>query len=95
MNLNFGFKGKNSWNTELDIYCILMKSMAERRPYILTFIASDTRIHEDGHPEFWIVTEYYEKGSLHDYLKSNKISLDQLLKVSYDKLFILSNFQMI
>ena len=55
--------------------------MEEKRPYILNFIASDTRFQDDL-PEYWIVTEYYEKGSLHDFLKSNILSLDQLLKVS-------------
>lgn len=38
---------------------------------------------EDDHTEFWIVTEYHELGSLHDYLKKATVSWEELCRIAF------------
>lgn len=49
---------------------------------ILKFIAAEK--HGDNlNTEFWLITAFHELGSLHDFLKSNTVSWEELCYIAY------------
>ena len=67
---------KASWLAERDFYtnCNL------NHDNILKFITAEIQI--ECQLEYWLITEYHEKGSLADYLKQNVISWNDFCKVT-------------
>ena len=52
--------------------------------FILKFVAAERHTSEiDGLPEFWLMTEYQEHGSLHDYLRMHAVTWEQLYKIAF------------
>lgn len=49
---------------------------------ILKYISSEERPNSSSYPGYWLVLEYYENGSLYDYLRYNLINYSQLLEIS-------------
>ncbi len=79
-----------SWLTEKEIYGL---SGMNNHDNILKILYVDKRAHEtppdnrdDEHfssgEEFWLITEFHDRGSLHDVLKSTTISLVDLVKIA-------------
>lgn len=66
----FSSRDGASWARETDIYSTSML----RHPNLLAYYASDM-ISRGGCTQLWLITAYHRKGSLHDYLQVNKISL--------------------
>lgn len=65
-----------SWKTEVEIYHTSMI----RHEYILGFIASDK--FSDLTIEYWIITDYMENGSLHEYLTENELNVSDVIRLS-------------
>lgn len=51
---------------------------------ILKFISADEKQVSATSTEYWLVLEYYEHGSLYDYLKRNLITYSQLIDICLD-----------
>ncbi|XP_015120962.1 activin receptor type-2A [Diachasma alloeum] len=73
----FPNKGKQSWQTEQEIFRLPHMHHED----ILHFIGSE-RNHDDLKTEFWLVTVYHEKGSLYDYLKANVVTWSETCKIA-------------
>lgn len=68
---------KNSWLVEKDVF----KLPQMKHENILTFLGASK--HGDlQHTEYWLVTEFHERGSLSDHLKAHLVSWGEVLKVS-------------
>lgn len=67
---------KAAWATEKEFYteCNL------NHENILKFLAAEK--HVDCAVEYWLITEYHERGSLADYLKQNVVSWNELCKIN-------------
>uniref|UniRef100_A0A915BZU0 Serine/threonine-protein kinase receptor n=2 Tax=Parascaris univalens TaxID=6257 RepID=A0A915BZU0_PARUN len=63
----------NSWIVEQEIYAL---PALRKHDNILRYIGAE--VHGD---KYWLITEYHENGSLHDYLKPHVLTLRQALKV--------------
>ncbi|XKL66504.1 hypothetical protein PGB90_009924 [Kerria lacca] len=69
---------KQSWLTEQEIYKLPLMN----HDSILKFIAAEK--HGDNlNTEFWLITAFHELGSLHDFLKSNTVSWEELCYIAY------------
>ena len=67
---------ETSWYTEREIYHTTML----RHNNILGFIAADSK--DTGVcTEYWLITEYHDKGSLFNYLQTETLDITQLLKM--------------
>ncbi|VDN17893.1 unnamed protein product [Dibothriocephalus latus] len=66
----FSSRDGASWARETEIYSTSML----RHPNLLAYYASDM-ISRGGCTQLWLITAYHRKGSLHDYLRVNKVSL--------------------
>ena len=79
------------WERESNCY----DKMGNRSPYVLRHYASEFITMEPF--EFWTIIEYHELGSLHHYLKQNKISIHDMLSlahcISSGLLFIHTSFR--
>ena len=74
----FPLQGKQSWMAEKEIY---NSPQMDNHDNILKFLGVDQK-HDNLEAEFWLATEYHVKGSLHDFLKANTVSWDELCKIS-------------
>lgn len=72
----FPLQDKQSWMAELDIYNLPQM----KHDNILRFIASEKK-EDNLTTELWLITEFHEKGSLCDFLKSNTITWAQLCHI--------------
>ncbi|KHN86439.1 Activin receptor type-2A [Toxocara canis] len=63
----------NSWIVEQEIYAL---PALRKHDNILRYIGAE--VHGD---RYWLITEYHENGSLHDYLKPHVLTLREALKV--------------
>lgn len=73
----FPLQDKQSWFAEQEIYNL--PQMAHEN--ILSFLGIQTR-GESLQMEFWLVSSFHEHGSLCDFLKTNIISWEDLVKIS-------------
>lgn len=72
---------KESWETEVNFYRIPGIS----HPNILKYYGADQVVNNESEPpelEFWLVTEYHELGSLHDFFVSHTLSWTDLLRLA-------------
>ncbi|KAK5860549.1 hypothetical protein PBY51_022014 [Eleginops maclovinus] len=69
----FPMQDKQSWQNELQIFGL----NGMKHENLLRFIGAERR-----DLELWIITEYHEKGSLSDHLKSNLLSWSELCTIS-------------
>ncbi len=67
-----------SWNTEKDFY---NRPRVDKHENILRFIGAERR-GENMSLDLWLISEFHEKGSLHDYLKGNLITWSELMKIA-------------
>ena len=67
-----------SWEREAEIYQTTML----RHKNILGFIATDKR-HDAAMTGYWLVTEYYQMGSLYDFLRENSMSLADAIRMAF------------
>ena len=74
----FPLQGKQSWIAEKDIYNLPQMDNHEN---ILKFLFVDQK-NDNLETEFWLATEYQDKGSLHDFLKANYVDWEQLCKIA-------------
>lgn len=74
----FPLKEKMSWLAEKNIYNL---PQLDGHDNILKFLGVDQR-NENLETEFWLATEYHEKGSLYDFLKTNTVSWEELCKIA-------------
>jgi activin receptor type-2 len=66
-----------SWEQECKVYRLPQM----KHQNILTFLGSEKRL--DGNQiSYWLVTEYLDLGSLHDYLKSRTLTYDQMVRIA-------------
>lgn len=49
---------------------------------ILRFIAAERR-GDVQVTEYWLITEFHELGSLHDFLKHNTVTWEQLSRIAF------------
>ena len=75
----FQLAGKGSYMTERDIFDLPLMNNHEN---ILKCLGVDERNNNSFEAEYWLVTEYHEKGSLHDFLKANVLSWEQLCTIA-------------
>ncbi|KRX50003.1 Activin receptor type-2A [Trichinella murrelli] len=73
----FSANNSDSWVQEQEIYAVPgLKS----HPNILRFLGAEA--HGTGpNYDYWLITEYHQRGSLHDYIKVHSISFQQLLSI--------------
>jgi serine/threonine protein kinase len=70
----FPEREQQSWLTETSFYS---QPIIADHQNILRFIGCERR-----GSEFWLITEYHEIGSLYDYLKSNTVTLSELVSMA-------------
>ncbi|XP_075243301.1 TGF-beta receptor type-2-like [Convolutriloba macropyga] len=74
----FYVSDRPSWLKEVEIYSL---PPVQTHPNILKFLAADDQGPEGG--GCWLVTEYHQRGSVHDYLKvNNPVSPQALLRIA-------------
>ncbi|KAH0621402.1 hypothetical protein JD844_022674 [Phrynosoma platyrhinos] len=74
----FSSRDERSWFREAEIYQTIML----RHENILGFIAADNKDNGTW-TQLWLVSEYYEQGSLFDYLNSNTVTADGMIKLTF------------
>ncbi|KAM6459196.1 activin receptor type-1C isoform 2-T2 [Liasis olivaceus] len=74
----FSSRDERSWFREAEIYQTIML----RHENILGFIAADNKDNGTW-TQLWLVTDYYEQGSLFDYLNSNTVTADGMVKLTF------------
>ncbi|XP_039191322.1 activin receptor type-1C isoform X4 [Crotalus tigris] len=74
----FSSRDERSWFREAEIYQTIML----RHENVLGFIAADNKDNGTW-TQLWLVTEYYEQGSLFDYLNSNAVTADEMIKLTF------------
>lgn len=74
----FPLQDKSSWMAEKEIYTL---PQMDNHESILKFLGVDKRF-ENLQQEFWLATEYHERGSLCDFLKANLVSWDDLCRIA-------------
>ncbi|KAM7369530.1 hypothetical protein PAMP_010848 [Pampus punctatissimus] len=73
----FPIQNKESWRNEKDIFM----TPGMRHENILRYIAAEKRgSHLEA--EFWLITEFHERGSLSDFLKGNVVSWSELCHIA-------------
>jgi len=73
----FSSRDEKSWFRESEIYQTVML----RHENVLGFIASDNK-DEGVVTQLWLVTEYYENGSLFDYLSRSLVGGRQMIRMA-------------
>ncbi|XP_070583910.1 activin receptor type-2B isoform X3 [Erythrolamprus reginae] len=73
----FPIQDKQSWQSERDIF----STPGMKHENLLQFIAAEKR-GSNLEMELWLITAFYEKGSLTDYLKGNVINWNELCHVA-------------
>ncbi|XP_065114992.1 activin receptor type-2B [Paramisgurnus dabryanus] len=73
----FPIQDKQSWQNERDIF----STPAMKHDNILYYIGSERR-GSNLETEFWLITEFHERGSLSDYLKGNVVSWNDLCRIA-------------
>ena len=78
----FPIQDKSSYLTEVGVYQLPQM----KHENILLFLGAERR-HVTEQPglertEFWLVTEYHDRGSLYDYLKAHVVSYPEFLKIA-------------
>ncbi|XP_053115726.1 activin receptor type-1C isoform X2 [Hemicordylus capensis] len=73
----FSSRDERSWFREAEIYQTIML----RHENILGFIAADNKDNGTW-TQLWLVSEYHEQGSLYDYLNSNMVTVDGMIKLA-------------
>ena len=66
-----------SWEQECKVYRLPQM----KHENILTFLGSEKRV-EPNQISYWLVTEYLDHGSLHDFLKSRIVSFPHILHIA-------------
>lgn len=66
-----------SWEQECKVYRLPQM----KHENILTFLGSEKRV-EPNQISYWLVTEYLEHGSLHDFLKARIVSFPHMLHIA-------------
>jgi len=74
----FNSVNEDSWHRETEIY----QTVLLRHENILGFIAADI-CGVESVTKMYLITEYHERGSLHDYLIRNSIDIQQALKLTH------------
>lgn len=77
----FAIQEKSSYIKETEFY----RLNYIKHENILNFIASSERknlYNKLDNPEFWLITEFHERGSLHDVLKSQYLTWEETLKIT-------------
>ncbi|XP_070813093.1 activin receptor type-1C isoform X4 [Pituophis catenifer annectens] len=74
----FSSRDERSWFREAEIYQTIML----RHENVLGFIAADNKDNGTW-TQLWLVTEYYQQGSLFDYLNSNTVTADEMIKLTF------------
>nr|XP_056717068.1 activin receptor type-1C isoform X2 [Euleptes europaea] len=74
----FSSRDERSWFREAEIYQTIML----RHENILGFIAADNKDNGTW-TQLWLVSEYYEQGSLFDYLNSNTVTAEGMIKLTF------------
>ena len=69
---------QRAWNTEKEIY----KLLSQTHTNILKFVGAHPHIAPSMLKEFWLVTEFHERGSLYDVLSNYLLSWEDLCKIS-------------
>ena len=69
----------SQWVNEKDIF-LKYKLKHEN---IVNFVCAEKKSDENNLPQYWLVTEYHDNGSLASYLLNNILSRDVLLKMLY------------
>jgi len=69
---------EDSWKRESEVYQTVML----RHENILGFIASDCKDDRCTQLELWLITDYYENGSLFDFLSNHVITPTQMIKMA-------------
>ncbi|GJQ73446.1 put [Trypoxylus dichotomus] len=72
----FPIQDKQSWMTEQDIYKLPLMD----HPNILHFIGAEKRA-EGMQLNYWLITDYHERGSLCDFLKAHTLNWSQLCSI--------------
>lgn len=75
---SFSTKEEASWFRETEIY----QTVLMRHENILGFIAADIKV-SNGYNHMLLITDYHELGSLHDYLKTAKLSPQKLQLLAF------------
>ena len=76
----FPLQDKASWQAEQDIYNLPRME----HDNILKFLGAERRGESHNlQTEFWLTSEYHERGSLCDFLKSNVVSWEDLCKIGF------------
>nr|XP_018896083.1 PREDICTED: activin receptor type-2A-like [Bemisia tabaci]XP_018896084.1 PREDICTED: activin receptor type-2A-like [Bemisia tabaci]XP_018896085.1 PREDICTED: activin receptor type-2A-like [Bemisia tabaci] len=74
----FSPQDKQLWQTEQEIF----KLNHMDHENILHYIGAEK--HGDNlHAEFWLITTFHEQGSLHDFLKANIVTWQQLCRIAH------------
>jgi activin receptor type-1 len=72
----FFSRDEASWNRETEIYSTIIL----RHENILGFLGSDVTSHNSC-TQLWLITNYYDLGSLYDYLTQNALQPNQMLSI--------------
>ncbi|XP_074598450.1 activin receptor type-2A-like [Brevipalpus obovatus] len=79
----FASNESGSWLNEKQVFTLPQLQHENILPYIgCEEKLTTSPICHPPFPEYWIITEYHELGSLGDYLKTNTLKFDQLLKIA-------------
>ena len=81
---------KSTWNTEKTIY-----ELGLNHENILKFFCAEKRLSDSNLSQYCIITQYHAKGSLADFLSSNTLDWNGMLKLALslaDGLAYLHNF---
>ncbi len=73
---------KASWASEMEVYSLASLNSHDN---VLRFFYADHRTQEIGQllsQEYWIITEFHERGSLCDFLKTHMITWEELCKLA-------------
>jgi serine/threonine protein kinase len=74
----FPLQDKSSWIAEKEIYNLAQMNNHEN---VLKFLGVDKRF-EKFDQEFWLATEFHERGSLCDFLKANVVSWEDMCQIA-------------
>ncbi|OQR72586.1 activin receptor type-2A-like [Tropilaelaps mercedesae] len=70
---------KQSWEREKEVYRLPQM----QHPNVLSFLGTGPKTNvQTGLAEYWLLTEWHQLGSLHDFLRFNTVTYDQLLYLS-------------
>ncbi|KAG1944421.1 activin receptor type-2B [Pimephales promelas] len=73
----FPIQDKQSWQNEWDIF----STPGMKHENLLRYIAAEKR-GSNLETEFWLITEFHERGSLTDYLKGSALSWNELCHIA-------------